>query len=128
VVATEERSAPANRKSIEAQLAEKRRELEAHGATKPAEILRPEADVKAQRESQRVTEDLEATQLRLRDIESELTALLSQDSAAAVRGSTAEKVLGKIRNFKRQYDAFLNDVTGDLAWTACSTCESRHRR
>ncbi|MCX6590096.1 MAG: hypothetical protein NTZ56_01100 [Acidobacteria bacterium] len=114
VVSMEERLAPANRKSIEAQLIEKRRELDAHGATKPAEVLKPEADVEAQRESQMVAEDLEASQLKLRDIEAELAELSSQDSAAVLAGATAEKVLGKIRNFKRQYDSFLSDLSGDF--------------
>ena len=115
IVATEQRLSPTNRKSIKAQLLEKQRELDALEATKPPEVLKPEADVTAQQEFHRVAEDLEANQLRLRDLEAELSRLSSEDASAALKGSTADKILGKIRNFKRQYDIFRDDVAVDLA-------------
>ncbi len=106
--------APSNRKVLEAQLAEKKRELEAHVNAKPAEVLKPEADAAAQQESQKVAEGLETSQVRLRAIEGEIAGLLTQDTATALKLSIAEKLLGKIRNFKRQHEAFLTDATADL--------------
>ncbi len=115
VVAIEDRLAPSNKKAIEAQLVEKKRELEAHHQSKPLEVLKPDADVATLKQSQQVADELDATQTRLSEIESQLSHLSASDAAAALKGSTAEKVLGKIRNFKRQYDAFLVDAAGEFA-------------
>lgn len=107
IVATEERSLPQHRKAIEAQLAEKQRELDAHMATRPAEAPKPDADPTALQQSKVATEELEKKQAELRAIELELASLRASDLAAAKKHSTAEKLAGKLKNLERQVDAFL---------------------
>lgn len=107
IVAAEERSLPQHRKAIEAQLAEKRREFDAHMATRPAEVPKPDADPTALQQSKDTTEELEKKQAELRSIELELASLRASDLAAAKKHSTAEKLAGKLKNLERQVDAFL---------------------
>lgn len=107
IVAAEERSLPQHRKAIEAQLAEKQRELDAHTATRPAEVPKPDADTTALQQSKVATEELEKKQAELRAIELELASLRASDLAAAKKHSTAEKLAGKLKNLERQVDAFL---------------------
>jgi ABC-type lipoprotein export system ATPase subunit len=107
IVATEERSLPQHRKAIEAQLAEKQRELNAHTATRPAEVPKPDADPTALQQSKATTEELEKKQADLKAIELELASLRASDLAAAKKQSTVEKLAGKLKNLERHVDAFL---------------------
>jgi ABC-type lipoprotein export system ATPase subunit len=110
IVATEERSLPQHRKAIEAQLAEKQRELNAHTAMRPAEVPKPDADPSALQLTQVAAEELETNQAELRAIELEIASLRAGDLVAAKRHSSAEKLAGKLRNLARNVDAFLAET------------------
>jgi len=110
IVSTEERSLPQHRKAIEAQLAEKQRELNAHTAMHPAEVPKPDADPTALQLSQVAAEELEKNQAELRAIELEIASLRAGDLVAAKRHSSAEKLAGKLRNLSRNVDAFLAET------------------
>lgn len=114
IIATEERIVPQNRKAIESQLAEKVRELAAHTATPPIEVLKPDDDSTKETLSESTTEELEKLQAELSIIESEIETLLTRDREAAKKYSTAEKLAGKLRNIQRQVDAFLADAKPDF--------------
>jgi hypothetical protein len=110
IVATEERSLPPHRKAIEALLAEKNRELDAHTATRPADVTKPDADPTALQQSKAATEELEKKQAELRAIELEISSLRAADLAAAKKHSTAEKLAGKLKNLERHVEAFLAEA------------------
>jgi ABC-type lipoprotein export system ATPase subunit len=110
IVAAEERSLPQHRKAIEAQLAEKQRELNAHTAMRPAEVPKPDADPSALQLTQVAAEELETNQAELRAIELEIASLRAGDLVAAKRHSSAEKLAGKLRNLARNVDAFLAET------------------
>ena len=110
IVATEERSLPHYRKAIEAQIAEKQRELDAHTATRPPDVPKPDADPTALQQSKAATEKLEKKQAELRAIEQVITSLHAADLAAAKKHSTAEKLTGKLKNLERHVEAFLAET------------------
>jgi len=110
IVATEERSLPQHRKAIEARLAEKNRELDAHTAARPADIPKPDSDPAALQQSQAATEELEKKQAELKAIEVEIVTLQVSDLAAAKKHSTAEKLAGKLTNLERNVDAFIAEA------------------
>lgn len=114
IVTTEERLLPQHRKTIESQLAEKNRELDAHIATRPPEVQKPDADPTAQQQSKVATEELEKKQTELKALEVELAALRASDAAAAKKHSIAEKLIGKLTNLERYVDAFLLEAKPDF--------------
>lgn len=114
IVATEERFLPSNRKAIEALLAEKNRELDAHTATRPADVPKPDADPTALQQSKVATEELEKKQAELRAIELEISSLRAADLVAAKKHSTAEKLAGKLKNLERHVEAFLAEAKPDF--------------
>lgn len=113
IVATEERTLPQHRKAIEAQLAEKNRELEAleaQTATRPSDVSKPDADPTALQQSKVATEELEKQQAALRVLELEIASLRSSDLVAAKKHSTAEKLAGKLKNLERHVEVFLAEA------------------
>ncbi|CDH47119.1 TrlF family AAA-like ATPase [Candidatus Contendibacter odensensis] len=110
IVAKEERSLPQHKKAIEAQLAEKNRELDAHTATRPADVPKPDADPTALQQSKVATEELEKKQAELKALELEIADLRASDLAAAKKHSTAEKLAGKLKNLERHVEAFLAEA------------------
>lgn len=114
IVATEERSLPQHRKAIEAQLAEKNRELDALKAAPPAAVPKPDADPTALQQSKVATEELEKKQAELKTLELEIAALRVSDLAAAKKHSTAEKLAGKLKNLERHVEAFLAEAKSEF--------------
>jgi DNA repair exonuclease SbcCD ATPase subunit len=114
IATTEERFLPQHRKSIEAQLAEKNRELDAHTQTRPQEVQKPDADPTAQQQSRAATEQLEQKQTELKALEAELAALRATDATAAKKRSTAEKLIGKLKNLERHVETFLAEAKADF--------------
>ena len=114
IVATEERLLPQHRKALESQLAEKNRELDAHAATHPVEVQKPDADPAAQQHSKAATEELEKTQAELKALETELAVLRASDATAAKKRSTAEKLIGKLKNLDRYVEEFLQEAKPEL--------------
>lgn len=110
IVVNEERSLPQHKKAIEAQLAEKNRELDAHTATRPADVPKPNADPTALQQSKVATEGLEKKQAELKALELEIADLRASDLAAAKKHSTAEKLAGKLKNLERHVEAFLAEA------------------
>jgi ABC-type lipoprotein export system ATPase subunit len=114
IVAAEERSSVQHRRTIESQLAEKNRELDAHIATRPADVQKPDADPTAQQQSKLATGLLEGKQTELKALEAELAALRASDLVAAKKHSTAEKVAGKLKNLERYVAEFLAEAKPDF--------------
>lgn len=121
IVATEERLLPQHRKALELQLAEKKRELDAHALTRPTEVQKPDADPTAQQQSKAATEELEKKQIELKELETELAALRTADATAAKKHSTAEKLIGKLKNLRRLVEEFLVEAQADFDELALSS-------
>lgn len=114
IVAIEEKLLPQHRKTIEAQLAEKNRELEAQEATCPASIQKPDDDPAAQQQSKAAAEELEKKQAELKALEIEVATLRASDATAAKKHATAEKLRGKLANLKRHVEEFLLEAKPEL--------------
>ncbi|MCR4345973.1 MAG: hypothetical protein NUV55_02015 [Sulfuricaulis sp.] len=114
IVTTGERLLPQYRKTIEAHLAEKNRELDAHTHARPQDKPKPDADPAVQQQSKAAADALEVKQGELKTLETELSALRGKDAAAAKKRSTAEKLAGKLKNLQRYVEAFLVEVEQDL--------------
>jgi hypothetical protein len=114
IVGTEERLLPQHRRAIEAQLAEKNRELDAHAQTRPPEVQKPDADPAAQQQSKAAADELEKKQPELKTLEEAVVALRVSDAAAAKKRSTAEKLAGKLKNLQRHVEAFLVEAKPDF--------------
>ncbi len=94
---------------------EKMRELEAHDKSKPTEVKPPAEDSTRQEEMRVTTEAIRIqrdarTQHQAQSVQQE-----SANRAAQLRKAVAERVLGRLRNFRMQYDKFLADADADCA-------------
>jgi ABC-type lipoprotein export system ATPase subunit len=114
IVADQDRSSPEYRKIIEAQLAEKNRELVAHDATRPDERQKPDADPTALQQSKTAGAELETKQAQLKALEMEIAALRAKDLIVAKKRATAEKLAGKLKNLERQIEAFVGEAGPEL--------------
>ena len=114
VAAHEDRLSPQHRRNLESQLAERRRELQAHQQAKPKEVKKPEIDQTVQQRSKEDSEALEKKQKFLSELEGKIGKLRENDARLAKRRATAEKLLEKLKNLQRQVDSILLDVAADL--------------
>ncbi len=114
IVNVDERLIPQYRKSIEAQLAEKKRELDAHLRTKPDEVQRPDSDPKTKSQADAASEALKVSRKELQSLDSAIKDLNIKDAVVARRRSIAEKLLGKLDNIQRQVNAALGEASSDF--------------
>ena len=114
IVVLEERLTARHRKSIELQLAEKRRELKAHELAKPADRPEPETDLETQKQNEGIPSALEEKQQALLELQAAITAQRAEDARWARKRATAEKLLIRLTNLKRQVDGSLAEAASDL--------------
>jgi ABC-type lipoprotein export system ATPase subunit len=114
IITCEERLSLKHRKSLELQLAEKQRELAAHGQTKPKRVAKPEADPATQRQSQKVTSALEEKQKLLRELEVAIRNSRAQDAQLAKKRAMAEKLLERLKNLQHQVEGALSEAASDI--------------
>ncbi len=111
----EAKASPEYRKALEAQLAAKQLEHEAHLANKPATVSKPDTDPVRQAEAERINREIEAAATIVTGLESELASAGSSQATAARRVAVATKLLGKLANLTKEVDAFKRDSTSELA-------------
>jgi ABC-type lipoprotein export system ATPase subunit len=114
IAAMEGKLSPAYRKTLEAQVAEKQRELDAHEATKPAEVQKPELDPAKRSEMAALAEQIEEAQKHLDDLQSGRAALLEEQKLLTRRAAVAGKLISKIENFKKQHKLFLGEAAAEF--------------
>lgn len=114
IAAMEAKLSPAYRKTLEAQLAEKQRELDAHEATKPAEVKKPELDPEKQSEMAALAQQIEAAQKSLDELQSKQAALVEEQKLLTRRAAVAGKLISKVDNFKKQHQLFLGDAAAEF--------------
>lgn len=113
LVSCEDQLTDAHRKALEAQVAVKQRELEAHDQLKPPAVQPPAEDPSATEVASQVGAELQDLQSRLTNIEQQLGATRQRLGEATRRRSTAERLLGKLANLQRQVQAATVEVEPD---------------
>jgi len=115
ILSDEERSSPRFRRVIERQLAEKRRELQAHEQTKPEERTRPEVDPLAQKQAQEASAALDGKRSELATVVRALSEGRERDALLAKRRATADRLLSRLRTLDRQVQSTLGESSSDFA-------------
>lgn len=115
VVRLEGMVAPSYKKSIESRLAEKNKELEAHQASKPQEVAKPEADPATQAQVEKLNKQIDGKSEELASVDLQI-----QDAQKELEGHTrkiavVEKLLGKIANLRQQFENFKDDAASEAA-------------
>ncbi len=91
----------------------KMRELEAHDKAKPTEIKPPAEDSARQEEIRAVSEEIQAKRGLRTQRQGELSQEGLRHRAQELRKAVAERVLGRLRNFRMQYERFLTEAAPD---------------
>lgn len=115
ILALEEQLTDNHRKALEAQLAAKQREIEAHNLVRPPEKAPPSEDPTASELSARVGAQLQALQADLTSVEGQIVLSKQKLGEATRRRTTAERLLGKLSNVEKQLKAAANDAKDELA-------------
>jgi len=114
IIAHEDRLTPSFRRGLEHQLAEKRRELQAHEQTKPEEKQKPEVDPVAQQRAKEASEALEGKQKTLEQLITSISKQKESDAQLAKKRATAERLLVRLRNLERQIEGTIAESFKDL--------------
>lgn len=109
----EEQTTADYRKKIQAQLEQRKAELEAHDAAKPTTVSKPELDPAAQAIASTASAKLADIQSRLDEIEKQLQAEKIKDSTETARIAATDRLLNRISNLERQFQTFLQDSVDD---------------
>lgn len=102
-----------HRKSLEAELEQRRSELEAHSQAKPAEIKEPKQDPQALEASKVITAELAGLKQKGEELENSLTVKQEELKQATLQIAAANKLLSRIENLKRQVTTFYTDSNED---------------
>jgi len=114
IVNLEEKLDPSYRSTLESQLEEKQREIEALKAAAPKEKPKPEESADTKERSEEIGIELESKRESLREAEEQLKALRRKEVELTARKSSGEKLLNKVRNLENQITRALAEM-GDEA-------------
>lgn len=114
IIAYEERLTPSFRRGLEHQLAEKRRELQAHEQAKPQEKPKPEVDPIVQQRAKEASEALEGKQKTLEQLVSAINKQKEADAQLAKKRATADRLLVRLRNLQRQVEGTIAESFKDF--------------
>jgi hypothetical protein len=113
IVAREELLAPAHRKSLEAQLSQRRAELKAHDESKPVEVIEPSKNLEQQDVMAPVKADLASLVSQWEQIDLEIDKAQRTAKEVALRIAAADRLLKRLDNLERQVVAFHADSLSD---------------
>lgn len=111
----EEQLTDSHRKTLEALLASKNREIEAHQLLKPANKPAPEEDPATTQMAIQATGQIQAHQEVLRAIDVEIQEINQQLRSFTQRRVIGERLLGKLSNLEKQVAAATIDAKQDVA-------------
>jgi hypothetical protein len=94
---------------------EKTRELEAHDKAKPPEIKEPVKDPETQVQMQALSAEIKTQTAIISALAGQLNQSEQENRAAQLRRAVADRVLGRLRNFKLLYDKFLVESEADCS-------------
>ncbi|WP_176017105.1 TrlF family AAA-like ATPase [Burkholderia sp. BCC0398] len=113
IVAHEDRLTPEYRRALDAQLEAKQRELQAHDLVKPGVVAAPDLDPTLEEMGKQTAQELQKLQGQLDAINHEVASVNQKITDETKRRTTAERLLGKLANLKRQYEAAVRDAQAD---------------
>ena len=113
LVAREDRLTLEHRRTLDAQLEAKQRELQAHDLTKPDVVAAPELDPALAEKGKQTAHELQELQGQLDAINREVASVDQKITDETKRRITAERLIGKLNNLKRQYEAAVRDAQPD---------------
>ena len=106
---------PEYRRSIENLLAVKKSELDALDRSRPALVSPPPPhDDSGSNETSELTEAINIERARLAELDEEIRVATEHQAHMALRAAAADRVIARIDNFRRQYEAFERDCAPDL--------------
>lgn len=114
IVESETQLTDNHRKSLEAQLAVKQRELDAHDQNKPAQKVPPAQSLEVSGATKQAAEELNGKRIELSKVENKITDARSKISSETKRRTTAERLLGKLVNVEKQALSAAADAQADL--------------
>jgi AAA15 family ATPase/GTPase len=106
-------NSPETKQTLTGLFNEKTRELEAHDKAKPKEVVPPAEDSVRQDEIREASEAIRAKRELHTQLQANLALQDTQHRAGQLRKTVAERVLGRLRNFRMQYDRFLAEAEPD---------------
>ncbi len=101
------------RKKVEAQLMQRRAELEAHDRARPVEMREPTQDAAAQETVQAVTGELSTLQRELAEVDNAIRSEQDKLATAARQIAAADRLVTRIENLERQVNTFYDDSVED---------------
>jgi ABC-type lipoprotein export system ATPase subunit len=95
--------------------AEKKHELEVHDTSKPEQVTKPGTDPAIQKETERIAAEIEAMTRRRSTLAADIRRVDIESRDALLKRAIADRILGRIRNFLKQYDTFITESAADCA-------------
>lgn len=114
VLELEVKSTAEHKAKLESFLAIKQQELAAHEKGRPEEVKPPASDPARQMEMLKAEEAISEKKNERDALGSDISTTTSRVMKLSQLIATIDKVLGKVDNFSRQYDAFKGEVNIDL--------------
>ncbi len=108
-VALSEKGSEQSRKSAQNRLNEKKKELEAHKASKPDEVPEPAAEP-ATKDTVDINKKIEEKAVEVAALETTISSLRKRRAEQAKIASAAEKLLARINNFDRSFQQFKTET------------------
>lgn len=109
IAAIEEQMEEQYKKGLQGQLDKRLAELNAHDATKPAEVKEPEQDPDAVEAAKTIKASIEKLQLEAGKLDESLEETQEQLQQASLAVAAANKLLGRIEGLERYVESFLSD-------------------
>jgi len=115
IVALEAAGAPRHRAKLQGALDQKKKELDAHDKSKPAQVPEPKADAGAKGEVAALTERLKKLKLELAVREKAIQAASAALELANRKDAAITRLSEKIENFTRTYKSFEEECAADAS-------------
>ena len=113
IVGYEEQLTPTYRKTLEAQLDQKREELKAHDDSKPKEVPEPNHDAAQKEATALIKKELATFVEQWETLDEQIDNTKNEMRAAALKIAASDRLLTRIENLERQIASFHMDSASD---------------
>jgi hypothetical protein len=110
-----------HRKTLQAQLTQRKADLEAHVSARPSDMTEPEADPEMQEETSAAKEKLDQLVPEMEELDQGIADANERLRMSALKIASADRLLDRLTNFERQLDAFHIDSVRDAEVLGLST-------
>jgi hypothetical protein len=106
-----------HRKTLQAQLTQRKADLEAHVSARPSDMTEPEADPEMQEETSAAKEKLDQLVQEMEELDQGIADANERLRMSALKIASADRLLDRLTNFERQLDAFhIDSVVTLKSW------------